>query len=373
MTLLERTWWDPRPGPGARLLLAPLLLGEAAFRAGVAVRNALHDRGWAGAGAAGAPVISVGNLTVGGSGKTPVTLEIARRLAARGRVVAVLSRGYGALRRDPRLVADGARVLLGAAEGGDEPVLLARRLPGLRVLCGPRRLELARRAVDAHGADALLLDDGFQHRALARDLDVVVVDAANPLGNGHLLPAGPGREPRSALARAGLVWLSRCDQAPSGELERWRRLAREATGREAVESRHAPVDVVDGTLARSLGPEALRGRAVLLLSGLARPGAFRRTVEALGARVVGERRYPDHHRYGAAELAGALAAARAEGASAVVTTEKDAVRFDPAVAADPRWAVVRIEAAVTAGEGTLEEALDGALAAGDRRRGGGTA
>lgn len=368
MTALERLWWDERPGPLAALLLLPLRLLALAFGAVVAARGWLHDRALLPAARAAAPVVSVGNLAVGGAGKTPVTLAIARRLAARGRAVAVLSRGYGATRKDARVVADGRDVLLDAAAGGDEPVLLARRLPGLRVLCGPRRAALAGPAVERLGADVLLLDDGLQHRALARDLDVVVLDAANPLGNGWLMPAGPGREPASALRRAGLVWLSRVDQAAPAALARWRAAALAATGRPAVESRHAPVDVVDGRLERSLGLGALRGRPVLLLSGLARPGAFRRTAEDLGARVVGERRHPDHHRFTEADLDAALAAAAAAGAELVVTTEKDAVRLAPARAADPRLAVLRIEAEVLAGEAGLDEALDAALALGDGRR-----
>ena len=203
--------------------------------------------------------MSIGNVAVGGAGKTPAAIAVAARLTARGRRVAVLSRGYGASRADARIVSDGVRVLLGGDEAGDEPALLARRLPGVAVLCGPRRAALATMAVATLGADALVLDDGFQHRALARDLDVVVLDAANPFGNGHLLPRGPNREPRAALSRAGLVWLSRVDQADASALEALRSLAREATGRAPVESRHAPVDVVDGTLARSLGRGALRG------------------------------------------------------------------------------------------------------------------
>ncbi|HET9552754.1 MAG TPA: tetraacyldisaccharide 4'-kinase [Anaeromyxobacteraceae bacterium] len=370
MSLVERAWWAERPGLAARLLLAPLLLAELLFRAAAALRGWLYDRGLLASARAAAPVISVGNLAVGGAGKTPVTIAIARRLAARGRAVAVLSRGYGASRGDERVVADDRAVLLGAAEGGDEPALIARRLPGVRVLCGPRRAALAPLALAGLGADALLLDDGFQHRALGRDLDVVVLDAANPVGNGHLLPAGPNREPLSALRRAGLVWLSRVDQADPVALERWRAAARRATGREPVESCHAPIDVVDGTLLRSLGPEALRGRRVLLLSGLARPGAFRRTVEGLGATIAAERRFPDHHRFSGAELDEALAAAAGAGCELVVTTEKDAVRLEPARAADPRLAVVRIEAAVLRGEAALEAALDEALARGDARRGG---
>jgi tetraacyldisaccharide 4'-kinase len=350
-----------------RASLAALWPAELAFRGLVRLRRLAYDRRWLGVSEAPAPVISVGNVAVGGAGKTPVTLAIATRLAARGRRVAVLSRGYGAARTDTRLVADGERLLLSAEEGGDEPVLLARRLPGVLVLCGPRRAELAALATGRHGATALLLDDGFQHRALARDLDVVVLDAANPFGNRHLLPVGPNREPRAALDRAGLVWLSRVDQADPARLERLRVIAFRHTGRGPVESRHAPLDLLDATLTRSRGLAAARGKRVLLLSGLARPGAFRRTVEGLGAEVVAERRHPDHHRFSAADLEAARRAADAERADLILTTEKDAVKLAPEAAAEPRLAVVRIEAEITSGEAALQAVLQAALAAGDRR------
>jgi tetraacyldisaccharide 4'-kinase len=367
VTLAERLWWDPAPGAARAALLAPLALPEAAFRAGAALRGALYARGVLAAAAAPAPVVSVGNVAVGGAGKTPAAIAIAERLLARGRRVALLSRGYGAARRDDRVVSDGRALLLGAAEGGDEPVLVARRLPGVAVLCGPRRADLAARAVADLGADALLLDDGFQHRSLARDLDVVVLDAANPVGNGHLLPRGPNREPLSALRRAGLAWLSRADRARPEDLARLRALAREATGRPPVESRHAAVDVLDGGLARSLGLEALRGRRVLALSGVARPGSFRTTLAALGAEVAAERAFPDHHAFRDEEVRAVLRDAAAAGWT-VATTEKDAVRLPAALAHDPRFAVVRISAEIVAGADALEAALDAALAAGDARR-----
>jgi tetraacyldisaccharide 4'-kinase len=362
MSPVEPSAWSRAAGPAARLLAPPLLAAEALFRAGVAVRGALYERGLLRVERAGVPVVSIGNLAVGGAGKTPAAMAVASRLLARGRKVALLSRGYGAARGDARVVSDGERVLLGADEAGDEPALVARRLPGVRVLCGPRRAEIARTAVGALGADALLLDDGFQHRSLARDLDVVVLDAADPFGNGRLLPAGPNREPRSALRRAGLVWLSRVDQAEPAALAALRELAREATGRPPVESRHAPLDVLDGRLSGGLGVGALRGKRVLLLAGVARPEGFRRTLAALGAEVRAERIFPDHHRFGAREVEDALGAAAAARCELVVTTEKDAVRLPPELAGDPRLRVVRIEAEIVAGEDVLAAALGEALA-----------
>ncbi|MGB8930528.1 MAG: tetraacyldisaccharide 4'-kinase [Anaeromyxobacteraceae bacterium] len=369
--LLEEAWWGASPRLAPRALGLALAPAGAIFRLGAALRCAAYDHGLALAARAAVPVISVGNVVVGGAGKTPATAAIAERLKARGRRVAILSRGYGAVRSDPRVVSDGEAVLLDAAQGGDEPVLLARRLFGVPVLCGPRRAELARRAVVELGADVLLLDDGFQHRSLMRDLDVVLLDAANPFGNGRCLPAGPNREPRAALRRAGLIWLSRVDQVegPDGAdgaeaLERLRALAREASGKGVVESRHAPEELLDGTLARPLGLSTLRGQRVLLLSGLARPGSFRRTVEGLGAEIVAERRHPDHHRFTTADVEEALGAAERAGCARVVTTEKDALRLPAGIAGDPRLAVLRIQAEILRGGELLDAALDAALASG---------
>jgi tetraacyldisaccharide 4'-kinase len=367
MSLLEESWWSPRPSAPARALGMALRPASWAFALGAACRDAAYRSGRAVVARAGVPVISVGNVAVGGAGKTPAVLELAARLAARGRRAAILSRGYGATRTDARVVADRERLLLDAAGGGDEPVLLARRLPGVPVLCGPRRAELAPRA-EAMGADVLLLDDGFQHRALARDLDVVLLDAANPFGNGRLLPAGPNREPRAALGRAGLAWLSRVDQADDpAALDRLRALVAGATGRAPVESRHAPEGLVGHPDGRDLGLGALRGARVLLLSGLARPGGFLRTVEGLGAQVAVERRHPDHHRFTAPEVAEALDAARRAGCALVVTTEKDAVRLPAAPPAGPPIAVLRIRAEVLRGGEALDAALDAVLRPGAER------
>ena len=317
-------WWQ-REAPLWTLALAPL---EWVYRAGAAVdRAATHPA------RASVPVISVGNLTVGGAGKTPVALGLAQRLIARGRKPAVLSRGYGRRGREPLRVAPDAN----AADVGDEPLLLARR--GLTVFVGPDRSRLARLAVE-QGADVLVLDDGLQHHGLARDLDVVVADASNLFGNGHLLPRGPLREPPAALSRVrrGLLWLTRCDLPRDPrvtELPRW----------PTVESDYA-----------ASAPE-LRGKRVFLFAGIARPGSFEATVRALGAEIAGARWFRDHYFYTQYDLRTLRAEA---GGALLVTTEKDLVRIP-----DPRdgIAAVPVDVRVLRGQVELDAALDSALGA----------
>jgi len=313
-------WWD-RSAPAWSVALAPI---ELAYRAG----SALH-RLTVGRAHARVPVISVGNLTVGGAGKTPVAIELGSRLAARGLRPAVLSRGYGRRTRAPMQVSPDSRV----DEVGDEPLLMARR--GLTVFVGPSRAQLAEMAVQ-RGADVLVLDDGLQHHALARDLDVVVVDASNPFGNGHLLPRGPLRELPSALRRVqrGLLWLTRCD------LPRDPRVSRLPSW-PAVESAYA-------------AETSLRGRRVFLFAGIARPASFEATVRGLGAEIAGARWFRDHHRYSGHDLA----ALRSEaGEATLVTTEKDLVRID-----QPEGIVaVPVEVRILRGEDALAAALGAIL------------
>jgi len=326
-------WWRTDEPAWAEAALWPLSVASLAYRAGAALA-----RGSVRPVRAGAPVISIGNLVVGGAGKTPVALELAERLLRRGKQPALLSRGYGRRARRPVEISEQTPFAL----AGDEPLLLKRRCPRLRVLVGPRRAVLASQAV-ARGADVLLLDDGLQHHQLERDLDVVVMDASNPLGNGRLLPRGPLREPLDSLRRVrrGLLWLTRCDLPRAAELPRL-----PLSG--PVESAFA---------ARDARP--LEGKAAFLFAGLARPPSFDALVRACGAKVVGSRWFGDHHAYSSRDLQQLRRAAELAGAEVLVTTEKDAVRLAPAqLTGPPPIASLPVDLRILAGEEALDAALD---------------
>ena len=296
------------------------------------------------------PAISVGNVVAGGAGKTPVTLEIAGRLLERGRKTALLSRGYGRRGRGDLEVTAATPT----DEAGDEPALLKKRLPEALVLVGPRRALLAARAV-SQGAEVLVLDDGLQHLSLARDLDVVVMDASNPLGNGRRLPRGPLRErPSTAFRRAGkrgLLWLTRCDLPRDGRTDALVADAREAGLRGPVESAYAT--------AAAIGKES-----AFLFAGIARPTSFEALVRSAGASVVGSRWFPDHHRYSSAGLTALRHAAAAQGATRLLTTEKDLMRIPASEReAPPSIEAVPIDLRILSGEDALVSALDFALGA----------
>jgi tetraacyldisaccharide 4'-kinase len=335
--------WYPRGevSAGVRLLGATLAPAAGLFRAVVAARSLLFERGLLAAETVeGLRVLSVGNLTAGGAGKTPVVAFLAERLLATGAQVAILSRGHG--RRERHQLRIVGPPWPSAEVVGDEPLLLARRLPGAQVWVGANRVRLAREARSA-GATVALLDDGFQHRRLARDEDVVVLDEAVGLGSGHPLPWGPLREPGAALGRASLLWLRVASRpAPLPPLPP--ALLR-------VRARHAPVDVL-GLTGVVLPLSRLRGLRVLAFCGIARPSAFHRTLHELGAEVTSVQAFADHHRFRAAELRRLRAKASAAGAE-LVTTEKDAMRLP---ADFPAW-VVRLGVVVLEGEATLAALL----------------
>jgi len=301
---------ERRTGPAK---LATALLAPVSLLYGLLVRwrNRLYDTG-RGVHRAACPIVSVGNITIGGTGKTPFVEWVVRQLQALGRSPAVVSRGYGA-----------------ASSGliNEEAVMLAENCPGIVIECNPDRFAGVDAAVRHHGADCVVLDDGFQHRRLHRDIDIVLIDATRPFGNGRLLPAGILREPLSGLRRARAIVITRSDQADRSELDRLRKeLAGSSPNAAIALAVHRPVKWV-----KPGGSEHetfwVANRSVLAVSGLANPSAFEKTTADLGANVIDAVRFGDHHRYSAADAARIARRANSVGAEMIVTSQKDAVKL----------------------------------------------
>ena len=315
------------------LVRAGLAAAAVAYRTALAARSASFRVGLFSTHRLPVPVISVGNVTVGGSGKTPLAETVALALAEMGARPAVISRGYGRRSRGVRIVADGSGVLLRAGEGGDEPVLLAERLPGIPVVVGENRFEAGAVALGRCGAGSLVLDDGFQHKTLAKDLELVAVSGRQPWGSGRLFPRGSLREPLSAFRRADIVVVTNAPTpaATSDIAHVLRRKGSRAVvlsgSYQATALRHEEQSHSESPQALAESPNALAGRRVLVLAGLAAPEGFVATAGGLGAEVVGVADFPDHYWYTAGDLARVVAHARDNGAEAVLTTEKDWVRI----------------------------------------------
>ena len=280
------------------------------------------------------PVVSVGNLSVGGTGKTPMTQLLCRRFTESGLRVAVLSRGHGGSSRSVRLVSDmGGTVFLTAPEAGDEPVLLARTLPGVPILVGKDRRQSGREALRRFGLDALVLDDGFQFWQLRRDLDIVLLDARRPFDNGFPLPRGLLREPKRHLGRAGIVVATRADGLTASERAALAadvsRLAPEAS---LYFARHRAAGWVPaGDLSAPLLPVTkFAGWCVFAVSAIARPHSFLETLsQDAQAEIAGHLAWDDHHPFGPEDAQAARDAAVQAGADLLAMTEKDAVKWPP--------------------------------------------
>lgn len=325
-------------GPIAAAARAALWAASGPYRLGVWWRNRGYDRG-RGVHRAGVPVVSVGNLTLGGTGKTPCVEYAAGFFRDRGLRTAVLSRGYGA-----------------DAGPNDEALLLEENMPDVPHLQDADRVAAAGRAVEELESEVLVLDDGFQHRRLHRDLDIVLIDATLPPWRDRMFPRGTLREPMSSLRRAGAILLTRCDQAPDAEATR-ERLTREFAGVPVATGEHRPVELLGGEAPQPV--ESLRGRVVAGFAGIGSPPAFRRTLEALGAAVADFRAYPDHHPYSRVDVDDLRAWAAALPADAVVaTTQKDWVKLRlPDLAGRPLRAV-RVGIAFRDGREAFDAALE---------------
>jgi tetraacyldisaccharide 4'-kinase len=333
-----------RTGVWPALQRAGLWALSQGYRFSVALRNNSFDRRWTDSFKAAVPVISVGNLTVGGTGKTPCVEYVARFYRQLDLQVAVLSRGYR-----------GYGVLTGR---NDEALVLEENLPDVPHLQGPDRAALAQVAVEELESDILVLDDGFQHRHLHRDLDIVLIDATCPWGHGHLLPRGLLREPIGSLRRADAVLLTRCDLVSPETVGAIKAaVTRIKPELPIAESTHRPAQWRNASQ-QTAALATLRERPLAAFCGLGNPDAFRQTLVKLGANVVAWRTYPDHHEYTKADMEALRAwAGDLPSDAAVATTQKDLVKIGlDRIGERELWAL-QIALEVTAGRAALERLL----------------
>ncbi len=311
-----------------QLLIIFLTPCEWLYRIGLAVYLGLEQLGVRQRTRLCARVVSVGNLTFGGTGKTSVVEQLAKELISKQRPV-VLIRGYGGKgSANGLVVSDGKGKLVDWRRSGDEASLLAKNLPGVPVLAGKDRRVTGAKALSEFEAEIILLDDGMQYWQLARDVDIVLLDARCPFGNGHVMPAGMLREPPGGLRRANAVVLTHASEVTPEQQEELISTIHRLSPKAVIhEGRYIPVSIKtsDGGIEPA---KALHGRRVLALCGIGSPRSFCSTLREAGADVVAERFYPDHHPFTQKELNEAIAAAGSAGAEWVVTTEKDFIRMD---------------------------------------------
>jgi len=345
-----------------------ILHGLAAiYRVIVQIRLALYRNRYFRPRALGCVVISVGNLTVGGTGKTPVVEMLARALQAGGRRVAILSRGYKSVPRPlllrlwdgifkqkavfaPRVVSDGNSLLLDSRTAGDEPFMLANNLRGVVVLVDRDRVTSGQYAIENFGADTLLLDDGFQYVRMRHGIEVVLIDSQAPFGNEFLLPRGTLREPPENLRRATHIFLTKCAGRNNGEsIARIRKYNRTA---DIIECAHRPRHLRNFVTGEIKPLEFLGGLEIGSICGIAIPESFESALNDLGAKISVSKFYTDHHRYSVREIENFIRRCGRRGLAAIITTEKDAVRIPRILEPQVPIYYLRVEIEILAGQET---------------------
>ncbi len=363
---------EERRGPRATLVRALLWACSKVFQAAIKTRGFLYNVRILRDSTLGVQVIAVGNLTVGGTGKTPVVEKFARELRDQGRNVAILSRGYRSkptplhtrllnkifLRNDttpPRVVSDGKSLLLDSEMAGDEPYMLASNLKDVVVLVDKDRVKSGRYAIEKFGCDTLLLDDGFQYWKLrGRRQDIVLVDRQQPFGNERLLPRGTLREPPSHLARASTIFITKSDGAT---YELRRRITQYNPTAGIIECIHHPLYLEDIFTGQRLGLDFLKGRKVASLSGIAQPESFEQSLVKLGAELVYSKRFADHHRFTQQEVINVINRSKKRQAETIVTTQKDAVRFPKVDRRDLPIFFMRVEIKILSGANDFHDCV----------------
>ena len=346
--------------------LSYVFSGIAQARLWLYRKRILHDQ------PLGCLVVVVGNLTVGGTGKTPVVEKFARALRDRGRRVAILSRGYRSksapmwkkwwyrlshtAEPPPRIVSDGQRVLLDSEQAGDEPYMLARNLPGVFVIVDKNRVKAGTYAIKKFGCDTLILDDGFQYLPLKGRLNLLLVDKTNPFGNGHLLPRGILREPIKHLQRASYVFLTKSDGVRDVELEEL--IQKHNPGVDIIECAHRPQYLQRFGTDERQPLEWLRGRRVGAFSGIAVPESFEKFVRDLGGHIQFTRRFLDHYRFTSEDFVSLFTEGIEQKVEFIVTTEKDAVRLPDGLPCAVPIYYLRLEIDIIRGASDFDEAVE---------------
>ncbi len=384
MRELLRTWnenvqtfvleviFEERRGGSAALVRALLYGLSVLFRWLVKLRRLLYNARILRDSTLGVQVIAIGNLTVGGTGKTPVVEKFARELRDQGRNVAILSRGYRSrpqpLHRQflnkilfreettpPRIVSDGKSLLLDSETAGDEPYMLASNLKDVVVLVDKDRVKSGRFAIEKFGCDTLLLDDGFQYWKLAgRRQDVVLIDRQQPFGNEQLLPRGTLREPPSHLARASVIFITKSD-GQTDELRR--RILQLNPSAAVIECIHHPLYLEDVFTGQRQELDFLKGRKVASFSGIAQPESFEKSLVSLGAELVYSKRFADHHRFTQQEVLNAINRSKKRQADTIITTQKDAVRFPKLDRRDLSIYFMRVEIKIVSGANDFQDCV----------------
>jgi len=362
-----------KAGFGAALLRLLLGVAAAGYSIAVRLRNFLYSKGWLKAHRADATVISIGNITTGGTGKTPLVIWLCKQIISDSKFqisnsqCAILTRGYKSRAQEHKSIRAQEHKSIRAQETEDyrdEPAILAESCPEVKVIVNPDRVAGAGEAISKFGANTLIIDDGFQHRRLVRDLDIVTIDATQPFGYGKILPAGLLREPVASLKRAGAVVITRCDQITETELSQIeKKLGTINPNMIIARSIHAPV-CVRTTDNQEISLEQLKNKKIFAFCGIGNPDAFLNTIKQLGANLVGSKVYNDHHHYTNDCLADIYEQAEHLKVDLILTTQKDWTKITGLALAekDIPLAYLAIEIKFLAGEDKLRGLIEKTLA-----------